>query len=193
MILDDLHRTVDLPLIGEMPVGDMAVPILLEMSEDLPLRTISIGGKPYLERYFVGINGSDPVYLHRFVDGDGDRYLHNHPWDTATATIIAGGYRERRMSHGGTVETRHLSAGDQNLLRADDLHQIISVQKETWTLFTHGPWAHKWGFVERWNDDGTPVVRCDPEDGVHRLWWLTAPLGRDHPGRVGHSLLGDPA
>lgn len=114
-------------------------------------------GQPYLERYFLfhlpvlDITG----YLHRFVDSDPDRGLHDHPWGWACALVLTGGYLERRLvsvdrANGllSIVENYHKPCR-LNIIRGDDFHRVILPgNREAWTLFVHGKRTKGWGFLK---------------------------------------------
>lgn len=167
--------------------GTGADRILFDFSSDLAMRSISINGSPYLERYALYITEDTYIYLHRFVGCDGDRYLHSHPWPTAHSTILSGGYDEIRWNPAAfAVQSFAYDAGESNIILGDDLHQITSVRPGTWTLFSHGPWEKNWGFVSEWNDAG-PVLTMLENDGKNRGWWHVNHCGRNHPERVSFS------
>ena len=72
---------------------------LRSISDRLPCRFIDgPKGEPYLERYYlIGLFGWH-AYLHRFVDSDPDRGLHDHPWGRAVSLVLSGAYREIRFA-----------------------------------------------------------------------------------------------
>ncbi len=106
----------------------------------LPCRLITINGKPYLERYYLLKN----AYLHRFINLDGDRHLHDHPW-RALSFILSGSYTEELI--GGRYRVRVYF----NYIGKRTLHRITFVEPNTWTLFIHGKRFRTWGFL---NDVG---------------------------------------
>jgi len=116
------------------------------------MRVIEIAGRPYLERYFMGRVLGVTVYLHRFVSGDGERHLHDHPWRWAGALVLAGGYAEARLRwlcpRSGPVcrEARRVAPA-VNVLGPRAMHRIVSVLPGTWTLFVHGRRCKGWGFL----------------------------------------------
>ncbi|WP_339617229.1 hypothetical protein [uncultured Gilvimarinus sp.] len=123
-----------------------AVSDLLKLAaHHMPLKTISINGNPYLERYFVGQQGHGTQYwLHHFLTADGDRQLHSHPW-AATSLVLCGQYTERLY---GDKTATH-KAGDQNKIPSGKLHQITHVQPGTWTLMRVQPErAENWYFID---------------------------------------------
>ena len=115
-----------------------------------PMRVIEVGGKPYLERYFIGTWLGRKIWLHRFVSEDAERTVHNHPW-TALSVILTGGYSEEvaRRALAPSNDKRHyrfvlnysyhdLIAPSINLITAKHMHRIVSVMPNTWTLMLVG-------------------------------------------------------
>ena len=60
----------------------------------------------YLQRYYAGTfrDGSD-LWLHRFLSGDGDRYVHSHPFEFDTV-MLCGGYTEEFITKDGGKDHR---------------------------------------------------------------------------------------
>lgn len=142
---------------------------LFEMSSTMPMRFIrATPERPYMERYFLANIDGEYAYLHRFVNGDGDRYVHSHPWDLATSLILAGSYEEVRRDLKGQESTFKRCPGEFNTITASTLHRIMFTQPETWTLFVHTEWVRDWGF-ER--DNGEMVRNQSDPDGTNRFWW----------------------
>ncbi len=163
--------------------------LLVRFTDRLPCRIIDgEQGEPYLERYYLfGLLGWH-AYLHRFVDSDPDRGLHDHPWSRALSLVLTSGYDELRFvrapsepaDDGRTEEPalrcRRVRPWRFNLLRGADFHRVVLREgRSAWTLFMHGPRAKGWGFLR----DGRfrPMAR-DAGDFRHRDWWRTAPVGR---------------
>ncbi|MGE5154701.1 MAG: hypothetical protein ACM3ST_11875 [Bdellovibrio bacteriovorus] len=151
--------------------------LLYAISARLPCRFIDgDGGGPYLERYYLlGVLGWH-LYLHRFVDSDPDRGLHDHPWDRALSLVLVTGYDEIRSDpRGGAATRRSLGPWRLNWLRGDDFHRVVLRPGQTaWTLFLHGPRTKGWGFLQ--NGDYRPMARNGAEFR-HRDWWRQAPRG----------------
>lgn len=150
--------------------------ILRFISDRLPARQIrGPDGEPYLEPYYICTLLGWRFYLHKFVDSDPDRGLHDHPWLKAYAIILAGWYIEHRRH--GYAPVRWF-----NSLTGDTFHRVILPNsKPVWTLFFHRAAGVKdWGFW-RTNKDGT--ASFEPyryeREGSQKDWWLTAPKGRD--------------
>lgn len=138
--------------------------LLRRLSSRLPYRMIH-GGDPndvYLERFYLF--GHSPkyfdvpvraflgflpftVFLHHFKRSDADIELHNHPWKSAIAFILTGGYDEIRVDpdHAPGVlpiptVIRRILPGHFNLIRVTDHHRVILLdpQKGCWTIFITG-------------------------------------------------------
>lgn len=141
-------------------------------------------GAPYLERYhLLRLPSGGGLYIHRFLDSDPDRGLHDHPWRHSIGLILSGGYHELRRytDQGKTVVRRNwIGPGRTNYITANDFHRIVLPEKsEAWTLFMHTGKFKGWGFLEVSPDDEhyRPHDTIEP-DGSHDLWWESAPRGR---------------
>ncbi len=141
-------------------------------------RRIDLDGNRYLERYLVGQRFGVTAYLHRFVAGDGDRNVHDHPWNWSLSLVLAGGYTEERLvrldaNSGWLTKYRRLRPGSVNLLRASSFHRITRPEPETWTLFLHTPKVREWGFLHRHLlDDGLYSVEYVPQTSRVESRWL---------------------
>ncbi len=142
-------------------------------------------GEPYLERYaLLRLPGGRRLYLHRFLDSDPDRGLHDHPWTHALGLVLCGGYKELRLEQqaaGPAVVERTLRPGALNRISGHDFHRIVLPEKrEAWTLFMHTPKVKNWGFLtlgangEQHYQDHDAVTNEDS----HVQWWRTSPRGR---------------
>lgn len=119
--------------------------------------------KPYMHRWHViPQNRYLNVYLHKFLNDDDDRALHDHPWDSISV-CLKGVYKEHYAD--GTMKYRH---GGKIVYRAAEHTHRISLMKEkyakyrdatintngyfyknsipAWTLFITGPKIREWGF-----------------------------------------------
>ncbi|WP_050799633.1 hypothetical protein [Thiocapsa marina] len=134
-------------------------------------------GEPYLERYYLLGAFGWHLYLHRFVDSDPDRGLHDHPWGHALSLVLSGGYDEIRALEGDSEQTRvyFRGPGRFNRLRGSDYHRVVlRAGVPAWTLFLHGPRIKGWGFRR----GGTvQVMAKDGSEFRHRDWWKYAPTG----------------
>ena len=173
---------------------------LYKRTANLPCKLISRDDSRYLERYFIReLANGGRVYLHRFVSGDGDEEVHDHPWN-GTAICLAGGYLEERVRYlspeGGWIsQERHIFPGRINRIRASDFHRILATKPDTWTLFITGPLVLRgcgrpkgWGFLRKipprpycvGQERFPSVLYYQPFGMTHdRRWWEGAPLGRD--------------
>lgn len=136
-------------------------------------------GEPYLERYYLLGAFGWHLYLHRFVDSDPDRGLHDHPWGHALSLVLAGGYDEIRGLDGDAEQTRvrFCAPGQFNRMRGSDYHRVVlRAGVPAWTLFLHGPRIKGWGFRRG------GCIRMMAKDGSefrHRDWWKHAPTGAE--------------
>lgn len=127
--------------------------LLYKISGLLPCKIIKgENGQPYLERYMVarwGKDGEHTLFLHRFLDSDSDKGIHDHPWDSKSF-IVAGGYEEERLiveNGQEKVIKRDVLPLSFNIIKKDDFHRIVLKKKvPAWTLFYHGPRVKDWGF-----------------------------------------------
>jgi hypothetical protein len=124
-------------------------------------------GQPYLERYMVarwGKNGEKTLFLHRFLDSDPDRGIHDHPWNSRSF-IVAGGYFEKRLIKQNGVEkviVRDIQPLSFNTIRKNDFHQIILKEKTpAWTLFYHGERVKHWGFQHYTENADTSITKTE--------------------------------
>ena len=138
-------------------------------------------GEPYLERYHLfRLPGGGGAYIHRFLDSDPDRGLHDHPWRRALGIVLSGRYLEQRLSD-EDVHERILGPGRVNRLTRDDFHRIVPPQhRDAWTIYMQSGRNNEWGFLAT-----TPegVLRFTPHEklnreGSHEGWWRSAPRGR---------------
>jgi hypothetical protein len=154
---------------------------LLEwLSARLPCRLIEgEQGEPYLERYYLHGAFGWHLYLHRFVDSDPDRGLHDHPWERAISLVLTGGYDELRGvdGHAEGTQVRFVGPGRINRLRGCDYHRVLLREGvPAWTLFLHGPRVKGWGFIREGRLE--PMAR-DRSEFRHRDWWKQAPTGAE--------------
>jgi hypothetical protein len=152
--------------------------LLSRLTARLPCRLIDgEQGQPYLERYYLFGAFGWHVYVHRFVDSDPDRGLHDHPWSRALSLVLSGGYDEVRGQGGGDrcSRVRHIRPGRLNLLRGKDFHRVVlRGGRPAWTLFIHGPRTKGWGFLR---EGVYRSMARDEAEFRHRDWWKSAPKG----------------
>ncbi len=127
----------------------------------LPVKRIFVDGELYLERFYLFGPDTGPTYglgkprlrflptvwLHCFHAPDGDRELHNHPWDISKALILTGGYREARK-YGPFLHYHTYKPWEINVIDRDTFHRITRLlEPEVWTLFCPGKRLDRWGFL----------------------------------------------
>lgn len=161
---------------------------LYKLTANRPCKLISRNHVPYLERYFVATFWGLKIYLHRFVSGDGDLEVHDHPW-WAVAICLAGGYEEDVVTKldpnfGWFYRSRRIRVGSINLIPPHKFHRITSTRRDTWTLFICGRAVKGWGFLRRsyaakfGGPNGAVVYHNPYELTGDKPWWLDVPPGR---------------
>lgn len=108
-------------------------------------------GKPYLVRWhIIPRNRFFNIYLHKFVNDDDDRALHDHPW--ASLSFILKN-RDGLVEVTKEVSTEEVSfdafATPPRLYfrRATFAHRLMLVNgAPVWTLFITGSRVREWGF-----------------------------------------------
>jgi hypothetical protein len=161
--------------------------ILHKITGRLPCRLIDVDGAPYMERYYVGQLLGATIYLHRFVAGDGDRHVHDHPWDWSLGLVLAGGYEEERLTAfsptaGWHHKIRRIRPWRPNFIGRRTFHRVTNPRRETWTLFIHGRRTKGWGFLRQTFDHelwGSGVLYHQPAPATSPEWWREAPPGRE--------------
>lgn len=155
---------------------------LFNISGNLHCRLIKINGRPYIERYYLGTIFGVTFYLHRYLDPDGDRDRHDHPWLWSVGIPLTGGYTEERVrwldpKHGPVCVMRKIRWLMPNFIMAAAAHRIASVKPNTWTLFFHYKRVKGWGFFK--HTPGTPGVLYHQHlSATSESWPLWTPLGR---------------
>jgi len=184
---------------------------LFKVTADLPFREIMEEGRQYLERYYLftipalkignWIIRGRRFYIHRFLDSDPDRGMHDHPWLKAWTFILFGWYWES-TDYG--IQTRKWFG----VIHGDKFHRVIlstrivegfdgdtqrSYRKRVpvpcWTLFCHtvehqsispNEKAKAWGFRRPTSKEGiyTYQVHKYASEGNKDYWWLNAPTRR---------------
>lgn len=178
---------------------------LFNLTAGRPCRLINIADKPYLERHYLGQALGVTFYLHRFVSGDSERHVHNHPWARGCAFILAGSYTEEvatdicpASGNAAGCVTERVRRRWFNVVNAATFHRIHDAAPGTWTLFCHGKRERVgpvlagsltlrrlkgWGFFRTALLQSKPVSVFESypgSTGTHvSRWWLSAPVGRD--------------
>ncbi len=181
----DRFKREHLPRREAPRMGPVAA-LLYRFAGQLRYRLISIGGRPYLERHFLFKRFSITAYLHRFVSGDDERNVHDHPWSWAFSLILSGGYTEERLRwfdpNGCSFTFRRMFPLRINIIGPRAFHRVTKPKPDTWTLFVHGPRVKGWGFLSELpmsievKDKSMAVVYHQPHASVdNRDWIHTAP------------------
>jgi len=119
---------------------------------------------PYLVRYYLlfknrGDDSRFNLFLHKFIQGDTDEHLHDHPWGFMNF-IIQGGYNETVF----TYDEHKKITGKETIWRgrgymaqqpATFCHRLtLDSEKPTcWTLFVPLKRNRPWGFWKQKKDD----------------------------------------
>lgn len=164
---------------------------LFQLTANRPCRLINVAGKPYMERYYIGRLLGKTIYLHRFVNPDGERDVHDHPFD-GHSVVLCGAYDEEVVTsleptrwHSETVRR---AAPCYHAIPGSFFHCIVACEPETWTLFWHGDRHKGWGFLSRDFIESKAgqrpcLIYDNPFEESDPNWHLSAPKGRD-AGRV---------
>lgn len=123
-------------------------------------------GKPYMHRWWViPRNKIFNIYLHKIVQSDDDRALHDHPWWNVSI-LLKGGYyehtphrvywrtaggiyfRKATASHRLELDTRHCRLFHGGANATED--QALACEEydilPCWSLFITGSKIREWGF-----------------------------------------------
>lgn len=101
---------------------------------------VTIGNRYLLRWHVIRKNRVFNIYLHRVIQSDDDRALHDHPW-VSLSWILSGSYRERMVSGSRILET-----GDRAMRGARTAHRLEVVSSPVISLFITGPKVREWGF-----------------------------------------------
>ena len=144
--------------------------LLENYSSKLPYRDIvPSGNEGYIRRFLIKQSSTLDIYLHRYSGSDGDRWLHDHPWQYAFGLPLLGGYVEERLTcfdsdQGLRTHRRVVLPGHINVLHHRDFHRIIHVYPETWTLFIGYNRMKEWGFIREVHNGHLQLVYDQPYD-----------------------------
>jgi len=171
------------------------ISILKLIARHRPVKQIFLDDKLYLERFFLFQIFGYTYYLHRMLAPDGDRDLHNHPWQYAYSIVLNGSYIERRLEFG--LQKRKIeyiapevisiirgyyfyqNIGHFNWLGEHSWHTIMEINEpETWTLFWHSNWFRVWGFLRA---TGFQSAKDRLDGSYSSNWWKKkdCPKGKD--------------
>lgn len=159
--------------------------ILFFITGFLRVRFIKPLGRPYIERYKILATKKRHIYMHRYLDPDGDRNLHDHPWQRSFGVVLCGAYYEERMRYldageGPVITVRKIRPWIPNYIGVGCFHKIAAIEPGTWTLFSSGLRVKRWGYFQQEGD--RTIYYPNPDSDTHRDWTKNAPRGR-HSGR----------
>jgi hypothetical protein len=102
-------------------------------------------GDPYLIRWRLIDTPFGGIFLHKFLRGDSDPYVHDHPW-SFVSFVLRGGYTEiKRDNLTRELKRRHIRR--INIKRRDDAHYVETLDRvPSWSLVLHGCRRRTWGF-----------------------------------------------
>ena len=131
--------------------------MIASLLKRIPHTTITIGGVPYLTRYYLFWKDRSwgNLYLHHFHSSDQGINLHNHPWRWGLSLVLKGGYveeRSRKPKVGDVkIEKRRVGPGTFNVIRSSDFHRVdlVDEKRGAWSLFLAGKRTKDWGFLDR--------------------------------------------
>jgi hypothetical protein len=102
-------------------------------------------GDPMLVRWRIIQTPYGALYLHKFLRGDSDPFVHDHPW-SFLSIILKGGYTEARRHNKTYLLYKH-HVTRFNLMHRYDAHYIMELDRTpTWSLLLVGPRKRTWGF-----------------------------------------------
>lgn len=102
----------------------------------------------YLKRWYViPKNNVFNVYLHRFEGDDGDRALHNHPWNSVSI-LLKGELTENYKYdlYDNVVFHRRIKKWLPYFRGRQSFHSMFLPTLSAWTLFMTGRHTQEWGF-----------------------------------------------
>jgi hypothetical protein len=174
------HKNSVAKFTGAVYNKNMLRRLLVRLTDRLPSKVIQHEGLPVLERYHIWeFSRRGPgIVIHRFVNSDPDRGLHDHPWRYSMSLILAGGYYELLKRQNNNVFRRWLGAGRFNLLDGKEHHRVILKEGgDAWTLFFYGVRTKKWGFLNE--KSGDYKFHSEKQELEDDGWHERAPLGKE--------------
>ena len=161
----------------------------------LPYKLIQEGERPYLERYYLFTILGWRFYIHRFVDSDPGRGLHDHPWRRAFTFILDGWYWEetrfgcdaRHWFASFTGDHFHRVVLNTTVESYEDGNRVYTQREPTpcWTLFGHTVGDTKvWGFLKPASKGKCGDMTYEPHRKLRKQenrWWETAPKRGSKP------------
>ncbi len=107
---------------------------------------IGNGSDIYMQRWFlIPKNRRFNIFLHRFLQSDEDRALHDHPW--WSLSLVLEGIAVEMVQERLGKRTIVVMEGDWRFRPATLAHRIaLPPGKTCLTLFITGPIVRQWGF-----------------------------------------------
>lgn len=106
----------------------------------------------YLERWGIEDDRFGGVFVHHLTAADPGKDPHDHPWVFASI-VVRGSYVEARSSMRTDVERwQKRERWSIRKMRLDEMHRIVHVNGDCWTVVVHGPRVRNWGYrvVGKW-------------------------------------------
>lgn len=141
--------------------GSLIKTVLTIATRGLPKRIIRDKSDHgvYLTRYYLIRTAVIEIVIHHILRADGEKRLHDHPWNWAFSLILVGSYLEERSSDKTRVAVKVFRPGQINLIRSATWHRIADLLSEdVWTLFVHGPRVQSWSFGSKEADAADCMV-----------------------------------
>lgn len=101
----------------------------------------------HFQRYRVISTPWFKIFIHRILESDGDKDLHDHPFDFKSL-VLKGSYKEYYAigPQWGLVKERVFKPLRINSHAHDDAHKIEVIKGPVWTLFFTNGRLHEWGY-----------------------------------------------
>lgn len=102
----------------------------------------------YLRRFFIWRSKWFNIYLHNIILEDLDPDPHDHPW-SFLSFVLCGEYVEKLWKNQTALLIGYKIRRVFSLAfrRGNQVHKIVEVLPNTWTLVITGPRYRSWGFV----------------------------------------------
>ena len=127
--------------------------MLKRLISKLPSYTITVGGKPYLTRYYLFLKDRKfgNIYFHHFHSSDQGDELHSHPFLFGLSFVFSGGYSEESKNKDGSVSRKLFKAPTFNFITNKNFHRVdlLDELSGAWSIFVAGPRTKDWYFWDR--------------------------------------------
>ncbi len=141
------------------------------------------GAGDYLIRYYLLLRDRARfpfnVFIHKFVKGDDDKDVHDHPWGFAHI-ILSGGYWEYVLEdpedeNNTNVRKVWRGAGYWNIAGPDHRHRIeLRPGTKPWTIFIPFKQSNEWGFWRTLGENEEPPEYASEQKGM----WYKIPYAK---------------